>query len=127
MRTRRGAPTGRSTRRSAPLQRRDAALCVGMRRPRWQSIRRRVEVERRDGYRDPDVAGAGPLARPERELRARVRARLAGRPAPGPDAGGGRAPGANSPCTRRVKVGSLHAGRSRAGKVPRAGWRRGTV
>ncbi|RQY14873.1 hypothetical protein DF117_27485 [Burkholderia stagnalis] len=97
VRTRRGAPTGRGTRRSEPLQRRDAALCVGMRRPRWQSIRRQLGLERRDGYRDPDVAGAGQRARPERELRARSRARVEGRPAPGPDAGGDRAPGANSP------------------------------
>ena len=33
-------------------------------------MRRRERLERGDGCRDPDIAGAGPHARPERELRA---------------------------------------------------------
>lgn len=41
---------------------------------RWQLMRRRGRLERGDGCRGPDVAGAGPLARPERELRAARRA-----------------------------------------------------
>lgn len=41
---------------------------------RWQLIRRRERLERGDGCRDPDVAGAWPHARPERELRAARRA-----------------------------------------------------
>lgn len=41
---------------------------------RWQLMRRRGRLERGDGYRGPDVAGAGPHVRPERELRAARRA-----------------------------------------------------
>lgn len=41
---------------------------------RWQLMRRRERLERGDGCRDPDIAGAGPHARPERELRAARRA-----------------------------------------------------
>ncbi len=53
---------------------------------------------------------------------ARLAARLAGRPAPGPDAGGGRAPGADSPFLWRAGVRGLRAWRSRARKVQRASW-----
>ncbi len=94
---------------------------------RWQLMRRRGRLERGDGCRGPDVAGAGPHARPERELRARNRARLAGRPAPGPDAGGGRALGADSPYLWRADACGLRAWRSRARKVPRASWIIGTA
>lgn len=93
---------------------------------RWQLMRRRRRLERGDGYRGPDIAGAGPHARPERELRAARRA-ADGRPAPGPDAGGGRAPGADSPFLWRAGACGLRAWRSRARKVPRAGWILGTV
>lgn len=41
---------------------------------RWQLMRRRGRLERGDGCRGPDIAGAGPHARPERELRAARRA-----------------------------------------------------
>ncbi len=94
---------------------------------RWQLMRRRGRLERGDGCRGPGVAGAGPHARPERELRARNRARLAGRPAPGPDAGGGRALGADSPYLWRADACGLRAWRSRARKVPRASWIIGTA
>lgn len=58
---------------------------------------------------------------------ARLAARLAGRPAPGPDASGGRAPGADSPYLWRAGACGLRAWRSRARKVPRAGWIIGTA
>ncbi len=41
---------------------------------RWQLMHRRERLERGDGCRDPDIGGAGPHARPERELRAARRA-----------------------------------------------------
>ena len=45
---------------------------------RWQLMRRRERLERGDGCRDPDIVGAGPHARPERELRAADGAASAG-------------------------------------------------